>query len=310
MTFLATALLSLSHAVPQAPAAPATPSLEPIPLLQRIVVLGASVSDGYGLDANVGAKTGLTDIVDSTILVPHGPVQATTSLLFFTSPTTIGETLVAKAKAADPTFVLAIDYLFWFGYGLLPSDEARLALLEKGLTSLEALTCPLMIADLPDMSEASRPAPPGGFPPLLAPEQVPSKEALAKLNSRIREWATARKNTVVVPLADLLARFQAGSEVEIHGNRWVPDAQVPLIGKDRLHPTLDGAVALWLAGLDALAASREDLPAAAFDWSAKSVVARVFDSKAEEREKNELRELERLQKADKKKKESGATGGG
>jgi hypothetical protein len=309
MTFLAASLLPLALAFPQVSAASTIPAVEPIPILQRIVVLGASVSDGYGLDANVGAKTGLTDIVDSTILVPHGPVQAMASLLFFTSPTSIGEKLVAKAKASDPTLVLAIDYLFWFGYGLLPSDEARLALLEKGLASLEVLTCPLMIADLPDMSEASRPAPPGGFPPLLVPEQVPSKEALAKLNSRIREWAAARENTVVVPLADLLARFQAGSEVEIHGNRWVSDARNPLIGKDRLHPTLEGAVALWLAGLDALAASRDDLPPDAFDWSAKSVVTRVFESKAKEREKNNERELERLQKAEKKKKESGAGGG-
>src|SRR5262245_50711073 len=115
-----------------APQSLPTPAPEPIPLLQRIVVLGASLSEGYGLSPDASVKTRLSDVVSSTILVPHGTVQSTASLLFFTSPDSIGEKLAAKARAADPTLVFAIDYLFWFGYGIQASDEERLRHLDKG----------------------------------------------------------------------------------------------------------------------------------------------------------------------------------
>lgn len=301
MTFLIASLGSLALAIPQSPA---TPASESIPILQRIVVLGASLSDGYGLHPDVGVKTGFSDVVHSTILVPHGSVRATTSLFFFTSPDSIGAKLVAQAKAADPTLVFAIDYLFWFGYGAAPSDEERLRHLDKGLALLEALSCPLMVGDIPDMSEASKPAPPGGVPPLLGAEQVPSTEALAQLNRRIREWAAERKGVVVVPLADLIARLHEGAEIEIHGNRWAKGARGQLLGPDHLHPTLEGAIALWLAGLDRLVAARDDLPPTAFDWSVKSAAQRVFDSKEKERKENLRRKLEQLKKADEAKAKS------
>ena len=291
MTFLAASLLSFALASQGTPAASET---APVALLQRIVVLGASVSDGFGLESQVGARTGMTDVVHSAIVAPHGPVKATTSLLFFTSPDQIGASLVAKVREADPTLVFAIDYLFWFGYGAAATDEARLEHLDRGLASLEGLACPLLLGDIPDMSAASRPDPAGQMPPLLVPEQVPSEKSLALLNGRIRAWAAGRKNVLVVPVADFIARLHAGTEIEIHGNHWSAGAREKLIGPDRLHPTLEGAVALWLAAVDALAAARDDLPPSAIDWSAASVSARVFASKEKEREAK----LEKLRKAD------------
>lgn len=276
MSFLVAALGSLALAIPQWPA---TSRAEPNPILQRIVVLGASFSDGFGLQSDAGSKTGLSDIVEVSILVPHGSVRATTSLFFFTSPDSIGEKLVAKTVAADPTLVVALDYLFWFAYGFQPSDEERLRHLDKGLHSLESLSCPLLLADVPDMRAASEPASPGGFAPLLRPEQVPSAQTLARLNARIRSWAAGRKDVVVVPVADLIARHRSGEGIEIHGNRWGEDARGKLIGPDRLHPTLEGAVAIWIAGLDKLVAARADLPSQVFDWDAKSIARRVLDSK-------------------------------
>ena len=263
---------------------PAAPPREASPLLERIVVLGASVSDGYGLHPEVGARTGFADLVDATILAPHG-VRPATSLFFFTSPDSIAERLVAQARAADPTLVVAIDYLFWFGYGIQESDEARRAHLEKGLASLEAFACPLLLGDLPDMRSASEPAPPGGFPPLLVPEQVPSKELLASLNARIRGWAADRRGVVVVPVAELIARLHAGLATEIRGNRWADGARAKLIGPDRLHPTLAGAIALWIASLDRLVAAREDLDAASFEWDAEAIARRVVESKAKAKPK-------------------------
>jgi hypothetical protein len=307
MTFLAASLLSFALASQGTPAAPGT---APVPLLQRIVVLGASVSDGFGLESQVGARTGMTDVVHSAIVAPHGTVKATTSLLFFTSPDQIGASLVAKVREADPTLVFAIDYLFWFAYGAAATDEARLEHLDRGLASLEALDCPLLLGDIPDMSAAARPDPAGQVPPLLVPEQVPSEKSLALLNGRIRSWAAGRKHVLVVPVADFIARLHAGTEIEIHGNRWSAGAREKLIGPDRLHPTLEGAVALWLAGLDALAAARDDLPSTAIDWSVPSVSARVFASKEKEREAKLERTLEKLRKADEAKAKPKSAGGG
>jgi hypothetical protein len=275
MMFLVAALGSLALAIPQSPA---TTPAEPTPVLQRIVVLGASFSAGFGLLPDAGAKTGLSDVVNASILAPHGRVRATTSLLFFTSPDSIGEKLVGKAVAEDPTLVVALDYLFWFGYGFSPSDEERLRHLDKGLHTLESIRCPLVLADIPDMRAASEPAPPGGIPPLLRPEQVPSAETLVRLNARIRSWAAERKDVVLVPVADLIARLRSGSEIEIHGNRWSEESRRKFIGPDRLHPTLDGAVALWIGGLEKLAAARDDLPSEAFDWDAKSIARRVLEA--------------------------------
>jgi hypothetical protein len=87
----------------------------------------------------------------------------------------------------------------------------------------------------------------------------------------------------VVPLADLVARLHSGKDVEIHGNRWSGEALGGLIQKDRLHPTLQGAIALWLGAIDALVAARPDVPASSFDWDAKAISKRVYDSKETER---------------------------
>ncbi|MFN0009533.1 MAG: hypothetical protein ACKVXR_16665 [Planctomycetota bacterium] len=280
MIFLATAVGSLALAIPQSPAA--SPA-ESCPILQRVVVLGASFSAGFGLQPNAASKTGLSEVVDAAILASHESVRATTSLLFFTNPDSIGEKLVAKTVAADPTLVVALDYLFWFGYGVQPSDGERLKHLEKGLLSLESIPGPLLLGDIPDMRAASEPAARGGVAPLLTAEQVPSAQALARLNARIRSWAAVRKEVVVVPVADLIARLRAGAEIEIRGNRWAGGAEGNLIGPDRLHPTLEGAVALWIAALNELVAARDDLPARHFDWDAKSIAQRVLDAKAKAR---------------------------
>jgi hypothetical protein len=134
----------------------------------------------------------------------------------------------------------------------------------------------------------------------LGREQVPSGEALAALNARIRAWASERKGVVVVPLADLIAKLHAGVEIRIRGNHWAADARAKLIGPDRLHPTLEGAAALWVASLDALAAARTELPVSTFDWSAAAVVQRVVDGKAQVREDNRRRAEERAKRAEKR----------
>lgn len=258
--------------------------------LSRILVLGASLSQGFGLERDVGAPVLFADVVEGTLRVEHESVRSQAALLFFASPLSAARNAVTAGKACDPTLVVGIDFLFWFGYGAFPSEDDRMAMLEKGLALLETFSCPVLVGDFPDVGDASRdPARGGGKGRLLGEEQVPQPESLARLNRRLREWAAARKGVVVIPLADLVARLHSGKDVEIHGTRWTGSALSGLIQKDRLHPTLRGAIALWYGAVDALVAARPDIPSADFDWDPDAVSRRIFDGKAKERSAIEAR---------------------
>jgi hypothetical protein len=253
--------------------------------LDRIVVVGASLSHGYGLEREVGAPVHLSDVIEASLRPGHGPVRSQASLFFFVDPLSTGKSAVAAGKAVDPTLVVGIDFLFWFGYGAFASDADRLATLEKGLALLEVFSCPVMVGDFPDVADASRdPARGGEKTRLLGPEQVPQPEMLKTLNARLHDWARTRPNVVVVPLGDLVGRLHSGKTVEIHGNRWSGTDLEGLIQTDRLHPTMQGAIALWLGALETLVASRPEIPASAFDWDAKAIWKRIDDAKAKERQ--------------------------
>lgn len=283
-------LLSAALLAPQAPtpkaagAKGAEEASTGIGTVQRIAVLGASLSDGVGLDADVGAPVTLSSIVEASLLAGHEPIFHKASLLLFANPVQIARENVAEAKAKDPTLVVGLDFLFWFGYGAVPSDAERLVLLEKGLALLAEFSCPVLVGDFADVSDAVAGSTPETKGLLLAPEQVPSPDALKKLNERLRAWAADHPNVIVVPLADLLARVRADEEITIRGNRWFKGSLKGLLQKDRLHPTLEGAIALWLAGLDQLVAAREDLPGNAFDWDWKSIYRKVYASREKERQ--------------------------
>lgn len=212
---------------------------------ERIAILGASVSQGFGAPPGWGA------VVDSSrATVPKArTVQA--SVFFFNHPVGKGTALADAAKAFGPTLVLAIDYLFWFGYGAvdvegkeIESEDARLRLLERGLTLLEGFGCPLVVGDFPDASAAV-----GG---ILGAAQMPRAETLEVLNTRLRGWAKGRTNVVVVPLAEWMRRIRAGEEVRIGELSFGGDTTAGWLQADRLHPTIDGLVALAMLVNDRL----------------------------------------------------------
>ena len=125
------------------------------PVLERIVVAGASVSGGFGLHRDVGGPLTFGQVLDAAITAPHGVVANRADLLFSRAPDGVGRLMMDSVIAARPTLVVAIDFLFWFGYGDLP-EEKRLARLERGFALLEELECPVVVTDLPDMSAATR----------------------------------------------------------------------------------------------------------------------------------------------------------
>jgi len=206
---------------------------DPSGLFARTWVIGASMSAGFGLSCDLG------DALTATLAGEHGPVHIDATELFFTNPRFLGGKQVEAALEGEPTLVVALDYLFWFGYGNtnlaggpVASEDERLALLELGLEQLDELDCALVVGDFPDMRAA--------IGKMLVAEQVPEPATLERLSKRVREWADGRERTLVVPLAATVAALGQSGPVRIGRQEW--PAGTRLLQRDDLHPTLEGLV--------------------------------------------------------------------
>lgn len=203
----------------------------------RVAILGASLSQGFGARPGWGAAFAASRAIPPEVVSEH------CTLFFFAKPVEHGTSLAEKARAADPTLVLAVDFLFWFGYGAvdisggkLASEDDRLRLLDRGLSLLEPFTCPLVIGDFPDASPA--------VGKILAPEQMPAPKTLAALNKRVGDWAATRTNVVVLPLAEWMAQIRHGRTIRIGAHEFGKEAAAEWLQKDQLHPTSEGLIAL------------------------------------------------------------------
>lgn len=208
--------------------------------LQHVVVLGASLSAGFGLATDLGAA------LEASLHEPHGAVDVQASEFFFTGPRAMGAAQVEFALDAEPSLVVALDFLFWFGYGAqtatgapIESEDQRLELLEVGLELLDELDGPLVVADFPDMSDA--------VGKMLAEVQMPAPATLERLSRRVHAWAAAREDTLVLPMAAAV-RSLKGEEAIVLGRHTWP-AGTRLLQGDQLHPNLMGmvGVAQWVA---------------------------------------------------------------
>jgi len=220
---------------------------EPHPL-QRVCVLGASVT--HGLDFN----TGLAEVLEATIVRDHDPVCSNANLLFFSDPLGKAREQLAFAKEKRATLIVGVDFLFWFAYGSrnarderIEDDSERLAKLDQGLALLADVKVPLVLGDFPDMSDAI-----GGQ---LHRLQVPQPATLKQLNERLRAWAAERENVVLIPLAASIDLIRADQAVTLGRQAWPAGSADLLLSDDRLHPTLEGMVAITNAVADALVAA-------------------------------------------------------
>jgi len=215
--------------------APSAVEVLPSPALRSVVVIGASLSTGFGLEKK------LSDVLDASLAGPHPALRSEGDLLMFTRPERSGAEQIERAVEAEPTLVVALDFLFWFGYGTIGAggapiqrEEDRLALLERGLKLLGELDCPLVLADFPDMSAA--------VGRMITREQLPAPATLAQLSARVHEFAAGRPRTVVLPFSKLVHRMKAEQEVVIGRHTYPPKSR--LLQPDELHPTLEGLVAV------------------------------------------------------------------
>lgn len=209
-------------------------------LLSRVVVIGASASDGFGAKLE-GASAKLAHVVESAIKVEHEKVRHDADAMSFTNPMKFGTEQVNRTAALKPSLVIAVDFLFWHGYGYTPPSDTkrhetlrRLAMLDRGLKLLEKIDAPIIVGDFPDASPAI------GF--MVAREQVPDKKMLAELNKRLREWAKGRKNVTIFPLDEMVEKIRAGKPFKAAGNEYPANSERTLVQFDSLHPTGEGLV--------------------------------------------------------------------
>ncbi|HVQ25080.1 MAG TPA: hypothetical protein VMV01_07880, partial [Planctomycetota bacterium] len=213
---------------------PAQISAAERPTLERVVVVGASLAAGFG------ARCTFAEALTASLRAPLHPPLGLGDELFFTSPLTFGARQIEQAVEAEPTLVVGIDFLFWFGYGTFDArggsidDEAeRLELLDKGLSLLDELECPLVVGDFPDMSAA--------VGKMISAAQMPELSTLPLLSKRVREWAAGRERVLVLPISELAAKLASGKEIQV--GKYTFPAGTRLLQRDQLHPTLEGLVA-------------------------------------------------------------------
>ncbi len=267
-------------------------------LYDRIAVVGASVSDGFGVfideesgtarpDASKGtsksvpSRVNLSDVLRASAPTAPAPiVHHYASGFFFSNPGSVGKSEIDRALGAKPTLVLAVDFLFWYVYGTVAADgeimqdgAARLANLEVGLAQLDrvlATRVPVIIGDLPDMRDA--------IGRMLSKNQVPTPETLEAVNTRITAWVATRPAVKLMGLRTLLAALKGGGALTVAGRAWDPTKLGALLQNDQLHPTFSGTVII-AAGLIDLARTNDTSAPPPFVFEPTDVAGRALETK-------------------------------
>lgn len=236
-------------------------------IFSRVMVIGASASAGFvsspTSNGPVAGQLQLNRYLDAALLMPHQKVPNYANVLLFLQPEATARRELAQALPANPSLLIGPDFLFWFCYGSVGPNETRASRLETGLQLLEAVSCPLLIGNIPDAS--------GADPNMLPRDYIPTKAEMDAANRRIRDWAAKHKNVMVVDLAKLMGAAAANQALNVHGNKWAAGASRALLQDDGLHPTPAGCAMLTLASLDAIRASQKAIPSSAIRWDAKEI---------------------------------------
>lgn len=240
----------------------------------RIVMIGASASAGFIETEPFGgpttSKLRLNRYLDAALVASHEPVRNFSSAMFFMQPEGQGQSQSERALQSNPSLLVALDYLFWFCYGDGATDKERLQRFERGLKWLEPFRCPLIVGDVPDASAAVE--------RMLTPDEIPSPAALSAANRRLKEWASGRKHTVVVPLSAFMRNAMANKALTVHGHTLGEGKTRVLLQEDKLHPSGAGCAVLALAIFDSFLSSRTNLPAGDIRWDAKEVYRVALDA--------------------------------
>lgn len=287
---LALAALASPALTPQSSqGTPATPTATADPEPARIAIIGASVSNGFGLSEELEVNCTLTPFIDAALKLPHGEISNVADGFMFQDPRESGAKQLEQALAKQPTILIAADFPFWFGYGTLSSIEMRMKRLEDGLALMERVDCPLLIGDFPDMSAAiNGKSPLAGGGPIIGRHQIPVPEQLEKLNARLHEWAEGRENVHLFQMARFAREIRTAEPLEIRGNSVTAEQKQQLLQTDLLHTKVRGTALLTVMIFDQLVTDgvleEEDV-----EWELQAIEAGVHEATKPARDKRRAR---------------------
>lgn len=247
-------------AQPSTPPAPTTQATAPL----RLGVLGASVSDGFGCRLSETRTDGVYEATFRMatmlqLVCGDRPLQIEDRAdgRMFLGVKRVGGDAAAAVQKAEPHAVVALDYLFWYCYGLHGTKDdkeqaevARLAKFEQGLAELAKFEVPVVVGDIPDMSRA--------VGKMLVASQMPPLASIAAANARLHAWAKDRPNVRVVPLSKLIQQLHDEKVVEVAGKRFAATNEQPLLQRDELHATPAGLAAIACVLVDELAQAKPE----------------------------------------------------
>ena len=245
-----TALLIGPTALPAAAQDTPSPPASPAPSPLRVFTVGASVSAGFGLSAELATEKDVALAVFLEAALTERGRERVTFVdegegWFFNAPYKSGAKLVDAAIEGDADLVVGVDFLFWYAYGNGSRLSPRRAKgLQAGLRQLERLKRPLIIGDLPDISHALKGSGPFGAP-IVNRFMFPTPEELRAMNATIRAWAEERPEVRVLPLADLMGRYVESKPVRVRDLEWKVSSLGEALQKDLLHPNARGTA--WVA---------------------------------------------------------------
>lgn len=218
-----------------------------------VVAIGASLAAGTSpVIARVnGAVEHFDDIYQYpdvlAAIEPAWHVETFANMMFFSRPIEDGQAYVSKAVESPRRVVLALDYLFWFGYGDEYADASspaasRLEFLKReGFTRLEQLWSGLpedapppylLVGTFPDVRDSAA----------LQDSQKPSDQELADLNAAVLTWAAQHPHVLIVPYAERLATLKKGGTIQLGTQTLSKRDLSRLLLSDGLHPTSMGSV--------------------------------------------------------------------
>lgn len=234
-------------------------------------MVGASVTAGFLDQEPLGGpyttQLALDRYVDQAIRAPHAPVRNLGTALFFIQPETLGRQQIHDAVQAEPTLVVGLDFLFWYCYGVIEDEPARLRRVDAGLSLIQTLTCPVVMGDIPDGSGAR-----GG---MLHEAQIPQPSTLREANRRLRAWAEGRKNVFILPLARFMQQVLSNQPVTIHGITQPAGRTARFLQGDGLHPSPPGCAMLAMSILDTCRSGLSGFPDSQICWEPREVFEKV-----------------------------------
>ena len=234
---------------------------------KRIVVIGASASAGFNTWREAGKTVNIAKVIEAMLGAEHDKVVNVSSGFFFMNPRWMGTQSIRRAVEVKATLVVAVDFLFWFGYGA-KSEEKRFEDLDVALKYLSELECLVLLSRIPDMKAS--------VGKMLSARMVPKSATLKKLNARIDAWSAGRKNIIMVPVAKFIDDLRAGKGIEVAEISYPAGSLRKLLQRDELHPTLEGLAAVTALSLIKLCEYSKEVSTDDFEMDPQVIKERVI----------------------------------